>query len=333
MSIQDSKQVSDVKIMLKTGVDGIGIADIEKTGETALVDTYTITMDDGTKYTFTVTNGKGIDSITKTDTQGLVDTYTITFNDGTTSTFTVTNGKSIVSIAKTGTQGLVDTYTITFNDGDTTTFTVTNGETVTSLPASSITYDNTSSGLTADDSQEAIDELASEKLDKTSIANNLTTTTEGSVLDARQGKALNDNKIDKTSIANNLTTTTEGSVLDARQGKALNDNLKSLGTIISSAGDGTNKANNTALASISVPAGIWAITGFFDFPSASPSDIKQLALLIAGGVYAYGKGMVTYYIKLNSTYTVELYNMSGGTLTAYTDPTHCFIQAVKVGLN
>ena len=37
--------------------------------------------------------GNGISSITKTGTQGLVDTYTITMTDGTTATFTVTNGR------------------------------------------------------------------------------------------------------------------------------------------------------------------------------------------------------------------------------------------------
>ena len=83
-------------------------------------------------------------SIQKTDSQGLVDTYTITLSDGTTSTFTVTNGKdgadgedgrdsdqaaaSITSIDKTATHGNVDTYTITLSDGTTSTFTVTNGK-------------------------------------------------------------------------------------------------------------------------------------------------------------------------------------------------------------
>ena len=75
----------------------------------------------------------------------------------------------------------------------------------------------------------------------TDVANNLTTTAAGKVLDARQGKVLKD-LIDgltiptKTSdlvndsgflsgndVANNLTTTTAGKVLDARQGKALKD--------------------------------------------------------------------------------------------------------------
>lgn len=39
------------------GDDGVGIADIEKTGTSGLVDTYTITLTDGTTSTFTVTNG------------------------------------------------------------------------------------------------------------------------------------------------------------------------------------------------------------------------------------------------------------------------------------
>ena len=89
--------------------------------------------------------GNGIASITKTGTSGLVDTYTITYDDGDTDTFTVTNGSDgskgdkgdkgdtgntgngISSVTKTGTSGLVDTYTITFTNGNTTTFTVTNG--------------------------------------------------------------------------------------------------------------------------------------------------------------------------------------------------------------
>ena len=65
-----------------------------------------------------------ITSIEKTDTSGLVDTYTITFNDGETKEFTVTNGRAIVSVEKTSSVGYVDTYTITFNDGTTTTFEV-----------------------------------------------------------------------------------------------------------------------------------------------------------------------------------------------------------------
>ena len=128
MSRHDSKQIENVKVMLLKGESGSSIAGIAKTGTDGLVDTYTITLTDGSKTTFTVTNGKAITSVAKTGTQGLVDTYTITFNDNSTITFAITNGNGITSLEKTGTQGLVDTYTITFDNGSTQTFTVTNGE-------------------------------------------------------------------------------------------------------------------------------------------------------------------------------------------------------------
>ena len=129
MSRQDSKQIENVKVMLIKGESGSSIESIEKTGTSGAVDTYTITLTDGSKQTFTVTNGANISNIQKTGTSGLVDTYTITLTDGTTTTFTVTNGADgvgIASIEKTGTSGAVDTYTITLTDGTTTTFTVTN---------------------------------------------------------------------------------------------------------------------------------------------------------------------------------------------------------------
>lgn len=73
-------------------------------------------------------SGNDIVSIEKTSTQGAVDTYTITLSDGSTETFNVTNGTSIASIEKTSTSGLIDTYTITLTDGSTSTFEVANGE-------------------------------------------------------------------------------------------------------------------------------------------------------------------------------------------------------------
>ena len=60
------------------------------------------------------------------------------------------------------------------------------------------------------------------------VANNLTTEEEGGVLDARQGKKLDEKKIDKDNIANNLTTEEEGNVLDARQGKVIDEKIKEL---------------------------------------------------------------------------------------------------------
>lgn len=116
-----------VKVTMLKGEKGSSIATITKTGTSGLVDTYTVTLTDGSTTTFEVKNGKTIVSVVKTGTSGLVDTYTITYNDNTTSTFTVTNGRGIERIDKTWTSGLVDTYTITYNDGTTSTFDVTNG--------------------------------------------------------------------------------------------------------------------------------------------------------------------------------------------------------------
>ena len=83
--------------------------------------------------------GGTIASIEKTGTSGNVDTYTITLNDGSTTTFEVSNGSEIVSLEKTGTSGNVDTYTLTYNTGETFTFTVTNANVVNSLsPAAGV---------------------------------------------------------------------------------------------------------------------------------------------------------------------------------------------------
>ena len=76
------------------GKDGTNIKSVEKSASDGLTDTYTITLTDGSKSSFNVTNGKGITSISKTGEIGLDDIYTITYNDETTSTFTVPNGKA-----------------------------------------------------------------------------------------------------------------------------------------------------------------------------------------------------------------------------------------------
>lgn len=122
MSLQDSRVIETVKVLLKVGADGRGIASVEKTGTSGDVDTYTITLTDQTKYTFDVTNGASIDTIEKTGTSGAVDTYTITLTNGETFTFTVTNGVGTI--------------------------------------ASDIGYTNTTSQLSATNVQGAIDELA-----------------------------------------------------------------------------------------------------------------------------------------------------------------------------
>lgn len=47
-----------VKILMLKGQEGQSIKEIKKTSTSGLVDTYTITLTDGTTSTFTVTNGE-----------------------------------------------------------------------------------------------------------------------------------------------------------------------------------------------------------------------------------------------------------------------------------
>ena len=84
-------------------------------------------------------NGSSIKSIEKTNTVGLVDTYTITLDNGDTTTFDVTNGASIESIELTSSDNYVDTYTVNLTDGTTTSFNVTNGQAYT-IPKDSVVY-------------------------------------------------------------------------------------------------------------------------------------------------------------------------------------------------
>jgi hypothetical protein len=70
--------------------------------------------------------------------------------------------------------------------------------------------------------------LSNDKIDKTSIANNLTTTAEGRVLDARQGKALDEKKVNYTDIVDDTVSTDVDKPLSANQGKVLRDALTTL---------------------------------------------------------------------------------------------------------
>lgn len=82
-------------LALTTILDGHGgISSITYTAPVSpsLDGTLTIALADQSTTSLAVKNGKGISGVAKTGTSGLVDTYTITYNDATTSTFTVTNG-------------------------------------------------------------------------------------------------------------------------------------------------------------------------------------------------------------------------------------------------
>ena len=88
-------------------------------GNSAFVENVRILMVKGEK-------GSSIQSITKTGTSGAVDTYTITMTDGSTSTFEVTNGTPIQSIVLTSSDDVYDYYTLTDSAGNTATFKVQN---------------------------------------------------------------------------------------------------------------------------------------------------------------------------------------------------------------
>ena len=68
--------------------------------------------------------------------------------------------------------------------------------------------------------------LVATKLNAANVVNNLTTTSFGYALDARQGKALNDTKLNVANVVNNVTTSEEGYALDARVGKSMHDYMR-----------------------------------------------------------------------------------------------------------
>lgn len=68
------------------GKDGLGISKVEKTSTRDLVDTYTITLTDGSTATFTVTNGhspiKGVDYFTEAEKQAIINEVIVGAADG-----------------------------------------------------------------------------------------------------------------------------------------------------------------------------------------------------------------------------------------------------------
>lgn len=149
--------------------------------------------------------GTGIESITLTSQSGGVDTYTILYENGETSTFAVTNGKGIQSITKTGTNANVDTYTIVYGNNQTTTFTVTNAINI--VPGGTDGQVLVKDGSADYATRWATPGAAFDQ----AVANNLTTTEPGYVLDGRQGKVLKDAVDTKVSkIATTVTLSASG---------------------------------------------------------------------------------------------------------------------------
>lgn len=112
------------------GATGVSVNGFTKISTVGLVDTYRISLDNGTYYDIPISNGKGITSVSELSWFGLEHTYRMSFNDETYQDFIVRDGNGIVNISKIKTSGLVDTYRVMTNEGGIYDydFTVTNGK-------------------------------------------------------------------------------------------------------------------------------------------------------------------------------------------------------------
>ena len=187
------------------GVDGKGIQNITKTGTSGLVDTYTITYTDGSTSTFTVTNGSsGADIVTEWEStlsdskvpseklvKNTIDNKASTNHshgnltrDGKVGS---TSGKAVI----TGTGGVLETSSLK----------TINNESILGSGNISVGGGGSADIVTEWESTLSDSKVPSEKLTKNTL----------------------DAKVNTSDIANDLTTTTSGKVLDARQGKVLAD--------------------------------------------------------------------------------------------------------------
>ena len=164
--------------------------------------------------------GNGIQSIVLRSTSGRVKTYRITFTDGNTFDYQVTDG-SDASVT------IVSSWNSTTSDSKVPSEKLTKD----SLDAKADTgHTHIISNVT--NLQTTLDGKASSTHTHTiSDVTNLQTTLDGkassshshSISDVTNLQTNLNGKINTSNIANNLTTTTSGKVLDARQGKALAD--------------------------------------------------------------------------------------------------------------
>lgn len=143
-----------------TGPTGNGIASITKTGTVGLVDTYTITYTDGTTTTFTVTNGQngtGSGDMSKSvydqNNNGIVDNSEKLEGHGA-SYFARNQSMTGASSGTAGATGLVPAPAA----GDQAKYLKGDG-TWAKPAASELSFDNTGTGLSATNPQDAITEL------------------------------------------------------------------------------------------------------------------------------------------------------------------------------
>lgn len=110
-------------------------------------------------------------------------------------------GPGITSITQVATQGFTDVYRIEYGDGQFTNFTVTNGQP--GKNGEGVPAGGTAGQVLAKESSTNYDTkwMSIGSAATKNVANNLTTTASGNVLDARQGKALADQLAAKATIS------------------------------------------------------------------------------------------------------------------------------------
>lgn len=130
--------------------------------------------------------------------------------------------------------------------------------------------------------------------------------------------ALVDNKIDKANVANNLTTTEANFVLDARQGKALQDQLTSLNGSLNDVNNFKVRKvidNWSSSSQVSGGCGIYKVNTIED----------KFYNLISKNVTTF-KNVGDYTLMIFSWNGLETLNYSSGLLTTPRSTTFCFVQ-------
>ena len=164
--------------------------------------------------------------------------------------------------------------------------------------AERVTYDNTESGLTATDVQNAIDEVTSD------LAN-------------KQDKLTN--PLTQSDVVNNLTSTATNKPLSAAQGKALNDTISatkistSHGTLTVSGSTRIYDVNSTSATTLAAQTYTWGSEiASSHRPSSDAAPLYGYVLDGNGVIKGYlcgvvqTNGTVTFYCSVAGTYYIRM---------------------------
>lgn len=220
-------------------------------------------------------------------------------------------GNGIDRIEKTGTSGLVDTYTIYYTNGTTTTYTVTNGQ------SGSGSGDMNESDYDPNGTVKAAGGIIAYLVDNYQGKLNFDSTpTQNSDNPVKSGGIFTalGLKINTNDIVNNLTETTPGKVLDATQGKALNDKHKVTSKQVDTSGwatDTTSQSGTTLYKKTISLNHVYVDSPSVDIGAASGSvlptaaqqtayDLLQYVTVDGTTMYLYGSDIPTdaYYINI-----------------------------------